>query len=386
MSGPSVALVAHTVHDRGGMERAVAELIRGTADRFAFTLIASEVQEDLRHLVRWLPIRVPRRPVPLLLAGFWVAAGARLRDVDADLVHTVGAIVPTRADIATVQFCHAAVAHLPQEMRGVDGGVARQVNHAIDRRLALGMERHCYRERRIRMLAAASSGVERELHEHYAGVPTTVIPNAVDPTRFRPNTQSRATVRAEHGYTDEDVVAVFLGGDWRRKGLPVVIEALAEARRRGATRLRLLVVGRGNEVAAAAHAAAVGVAEAVTIAGPTLRPEALLAAGDVFVSASSYEAFPLAALEAASVGLPIVATPINGIEELVVDGVGGLLCPRDPTSFGAALVRLHEDAGLRQRMGAAVRTSAAAYTWGAVNRATGEHYERLAATSDDRPR
>ena len=380
MSRLSVAFVAHGVHDRGGMERVVAELIRGTADRIAFTLLATHVQDDIRELVDWVPIRVPSRPAPLRFSAFWAAAGARLRDVDADLVHTVGAIVPNRTDIASVHFCHAAFAALPAAVRGVDGNVARRLNRTIDGRVSEAAERHCYRAGRTRMLTAVSSGIARELHEHFPGVPTTVIANGVDGERFRADPVARSAIRARLGYAGGDVVAVFLGGDWRRKGLVVAIDAVAEARRRGASHLRLLVVGRGDEEAAAEQATAAGVRDAVTFFGVSARPQDQLQAADIFVSPTGYEAFGLNALEAASVRLPVVATSVHGIEDFVVDGVGGFLCPRTPRAFADAMTRLHDDPVLRRTMGEAARVGASRYTWEAANRRTAELYAALAST------
>ena len=63
---PSVVLVAHGVHDHGGMERACAELLRRTHEEFDFIVISAQLDPALRALVkRWVRIRVPMRPIPL---------------------------------------------------------------------------------------------------------------------------------------------------------------------------------------------------------------------------------------------------------------------------------------------------------------------------------
>jgi glycosyltransferase involved in cell wall biosynthesis len=79
----------------------------------------------------------------------------------------------------------------------------------------------------------------------------------------------------------------------------------------------------------------------------------LLAAGDVFVLASKYEGYPLAVMEALSLGLPVVSTNVGGVPDTVVDGVQGLLVPPGrPELLAAALTRLVRDPALRRAMAA----------------------------------
>jgi glycosyltransferase involved in cell wall biosynthesis len=73
---------------------------------------------------------------------------------------------------------------------------------------------------------------------------------------------------------------------------------------------------------------------------------------DVFVFPSHYEGMPMAVLEAMAAGLPVVATSVGGIPELVADGVNGILiAPRAPRDLSAALEKLCKDARLRSEMG-----------------------------------
>ena len=127
-------------------------------------------------------------------------------------------------------------------MRRCSGGS----NTAANRIVALLAERWCYREGRVRTLAAVSDGIAGELATHFAGVPVVVTPNGVDARRFRPNKTDRSRIRSAGGAADDDVVVLFVGGDWDRKGLAVAIEAVAEGVLLGAGRLKLWVVGHGD--------------------------------------------------------------------------------------------------------------------------------------------
>ena len=82
--------------------------------------------------------------------------------------------------------------------------------------------------------------------------------------------------------------------------------------------------------------------------------DAIYAAMDMFVLASHREGFPPAAMEAAAMGLPVIATDIRGCRQVVEDGVNGVLVPvRDAHALASAVGRVAADDDLRRRMGSA---------------------------------
>lgn len=360
---PVVALVAHEIHDRGGMERALAELIKGAHQRYRFIVVSIDLDPDLLPLVEWRRIRVPRRPFPLRFVLFFLLAGRRLRSIDVDIVHTLGAIVPGKADVATVQFCHAAfqaqTAHLPP---AAQTSPARRLNRLVARKLALQAERWCYRRAGVGVLAVVSKGVAAEVRRYYSGLPVALTPNGVDHSRFRRDPDAGARLRRELGLPPDDVVALFLGGDWARKGLDLVIEALAEAKQSHPA-LRLWVVGTGDQRRFTALSTRLDVADRVTFFGPRVDTECFYRAADIFVLPTSYETFSLVAYEAAASELPVVAPPVSGIADLVGDDEAGILVRREPGSIAAALVRLARDPNLRRKLGDSGRRRSAPYTW-----------------------
>jgi glycosyltransferase involved in cell wall biosynthesis len=311
------------------------------------------------------------------MAPFWLASARLARRIETDLVHTMGAITPGPVDLVSVQFCHAAFQAMPNPSHGDPVGLSRRINKAVARRMAIDAERWCYRPTRTRKFAAASAGIQAELARHYPDVPSTVIPNAADHTRFRPDPELRAAVRSQLGVSEDSVVVLFLGGDWGRKGLRVTIDGIGEARRAGATSVVLWVVGRGDVSGYQAHARTVEDSAWCTFHGFSREPERFLAAADVFISPTTYEAFPLAALEAAACGVPVVATSVNGIAELIRDGQEGLIVSRDASSIARAIRTLAGNPAMRARMGVAACASARRYTWDAVARRTLDAYDEL---------
>jgi len=354
---PTIALVAHGVHEHGGMERAFYELVRQAHDRYRFVVIASELDERLRGDVEWQRIRVPMRPISLKLVVFWLLAGLRLARTRATLVHTMGALVPNRADVATVQFCAAGFHERTGRFSSPGRTPLRRLNSAIVGLLGRAFETWSYRSGRLRVASAVSRGVAREVERHYPSVPLAITPNGVDLSRFVPDAAARAALRAEHGVRDDELVCMFVGNDWEHKGLAIAIDALAASGVDG----RLWVVGRGDVARYGARARELGVE--VLFAGSRTDVERWLAAADVFVFPTLYETFSNAAYEAAAVGLPVVATRVSGIDELLEGGRAGILVERDAASVAAALRTLAGDPTLRARLGAEGRRRTSSFDW-----------------------
>ena len=359
---PRVVLVAHGAHDEGGMERVFAELIRHAHREYEFVVISSELAPDLVTLVEWRRTRVPLRPAPVRFSLFYVLAGLRLWRArrTADLVHTCGALVPNRVDLASVHFCHAGFREAVGSRAGDGRPILRRVNTAVAGGLGLAAERWSFRRGRTRVLGAVSEGVAAEVERGYPGVRVVVTPNGVDLDRFRPDERARAELRGARGVNGEELVALFVGGDWHHKGLGVLLEALAAA-----PGMRLWVVGRGDEAGFKAKAEQLGVATRVEFMGTQSDVERFYQAADVLVLPSRYEAFSLVSLEAAACGLPLVVTPVIGVVELIGDGEAGRIVERSAEAIAGALTDLASDSELRSRMGAAARRRASSFTWAA---------------------
>ena len=358
-----VLIVAHGAHDDGGMERAMAELIRRAHAEYDLTVVATDLAPDLRALVDWRPVRVLRRPRPLRFVLFFVLGGISAARIRADVVHTLGALVPNRAHVATVQFCHAGYREAARAGGAASRPPLRRLNAAVTRELGHRAERWSYGRGRIPVLAAVSNGVARELLRHYPSARVAVTPNGVDVDRFRPDLHAREELRSAEGVPGDTTVAVFVGSDWDHKGLRIALEAVARARASGAARLILWVVGRGDELRFGAEAARLGVASNVRFFGFRRDAERFYQAADVFLLPSAYETFSLVSFEAAACGLPVVATRLNGVEELIGTNGAGIMVERTAEAFAEALAYLAANPEERRAMGEIARRRASSFTW-----------------------
>jgi glycosyltransferase involved in cell wall biosynthesis len=151
---------------------------------------------------------------------------------------------------------------------------------------------------------------------------------------------------------------VFVGRLTEQKGLPVALAALRQV-----AEARLVVVGDGPERGRLDElAGSLGVGDRVTFTGSLQRGDVLryLAGARAAVLPSLWENLPHSAVEALSVGTPVLASAVGGVPEVVHDGDNGLLVPPgDPDALAAGLERLLRDDALRDRLAAAARQSVA---------------------------
>jgi glycosyltransferase involved in cell wall biosynthesis len=198
-----------------------------------------------------------------------------------------------------------------------------------------------------------------------AAAKTHVVPNGVDPSRFRPSAR-RSRPAVPGGF-----VVGFVGSLKPWHGLENLAGGFARLHsRRPAARLLIVGGGPGRE-RLAGDLDARGVLAAVDWAGtvPAEDVPGLLCSMDVAVvpypAGDGFYFSPLKLFEAMAAGLPVVASGTGQLAEVVRHDVTGLLCrPGDDAELAAALERLHDDPTLRMRLGRAARRRVLeAHTW-----------------------
>ncbi|MGK9221264.1 MULTISPECIES: glycosyltransferase [unclassified Microbacterium] len=241
--------------------------------------------------------------------------------------------------------------------------------------------------REVDMVVATCSDEAFELRA--LGVPSrriSIAPCGVDLDLFRPQ-----------GSVDERGArhrVLSVGRLVPRKGVDLVVRAIARLRAEGIDDVELVVVGSDGAAGAAdpeaarlrALAADLGVADRVVFRGQVSRDgmPALLRSSDVVVCAPWYEPFGIVPLEAMACGTPVIAASVGGLIDTVVDGATGLhVPPRDADAIAVALRRLLPDRDLLRAFGTAGRERVEArYSWDRVAAQT----ERIYASTLSRAR
>ncbi len=230
-------------------------------------------------------------------------------------------------------------------------GLPAVTTRRMDRRVKRNWRTRLIYRRLVDHAVAISPAVAECLHAGgVARERTSLIPSSIDPDELKPSA-SREDVRAELGAGEGDVLLLVLASLVRRKGVDVLLEALAKL---GEPRPRLAIAGDGSERASLERQATeLGLASSVTFLGHRDDKADLLHACDVFVLPSRREGLGVAALEAMACGRPVVATDVGGLAEAVRDGRTGLVVPpEDPAALAGALERLSRNADARAAMGA----------------------------------
>jgi len=205
-----------------------------------------------------------------------------------------------------------------------------------------------------------------------------VIPNGVDAAEFAGrDTAFKSTL----GLAPDQPLVTTIGRLHEQKGMDAFVRAAASVRR-ARPECRFLIVGSGPlEGRLRAMAKGLGLGEALTFLGHCDDVPAVLRATDVFVLASLWEGMPNVVLEAMAAGAPVVATRVEGTEDLVEHGATGLLVmPRDLPSLVSAVLRLLDEPEAARRLADAAQARVREhFTLDAMVRRHEELYARLLA-------
>jgi glycosyltransferase involved in cell wall biosynthesis len=205
------------------------------------------------------------------------------------------------------------------------------------------------------------------------------LPNGIPPLTL----PAHPSVREELSIADDAPVIGAVAILRPQKAVDVLVRASAIVRERFPT-VRVLVAGHGALRGDLERLRAeLGLDDTVDFLGPRTDVPALLATFDVAALSSDYEGAPLVVMEYMAAGLPIVATRVGGVPDLIEDGRSGLLVDRrSPEQLAAALVGLLEDRETARRLGAeARRRQQAEFSIEAAASRLGDLYERVYAMS-----
>jgi UDP-glucose:(heptosyl)LPS alpha-1,3-glucosyltransferase len=371
-----VTIVAHDIGSVRGMERQLSALIMGLRRLgHPVTVIARTYELPASAGVTFHRVRGPGRPFLIAYPWFLLAGSLAVRRWRRGVVQATGAIVFNRLDVIAVHYCHQVATATPSRSTPMFrihvrlAGVMKRVG-----------ERLCFAINRPAAVVCVSEGVAEEIREHFPRLADRVltIHNGIDTEGFTPAMRQRdaQALRTRLAIPDGRLVAAFVASEWERKGLAPLLQALALA-----PEWDLVVAGGGDEAHYRELADSLGVGAAVHWLGVTREVQLVYELADAFVLPSSYETFSLVTFEAAASGLPVLATPVNGVRELIEDGYNGFLISREPRAIADRLTQLGADPALRTRLGQAARRSALAYD--SERMVAGHHklYVRLAGAA-----
>ena len=340
----------------GGPAVLISSLARGMdPEEFDFRLITGNCAEDEADYLLTQAQDVTAERIDGLGRSVkpWSDASAvatlarRFRELRPDVIHThtakAGVVGRAAAKLAgggaaVVHTYHGHLLHgyfSPTKTRGVvalEKGLAR----ATDRFVAVGPQ------------------VRDDLLAARIGSPAQYV--VIPPGLSLPPMPSRAAARASLGIAPDRPVISMLGrltGIKRPDRFADAVAILSQSHP-GA---QFLVAGAGD-LAAGLQDMVTSRSLPVTMLGWRSDVETVLAASDALVLTSDNEGTPLSLIQAGLAGLPVVATDVGAVGDVVLDGETGILCAPDASAVARSLVALLDDPGLAARLGANARLRA----------------------------
>ena len=232
-----------------------------------------------------------------------------------------------------------------------------RVNYRSRSRASLLLDRWLRREDDL-LISESEASRAFLLSLGYAPERVRTVRNGVDLPEL-PSAAERKRARLQLGLREDEPLLLSMGRLDEQKGHSVLLDAAA--RLQAQNRPRCAVVGDGPlRDRLRRQAVRLGLERSVQLPGERADVRAWMHAADVFVLPSLWEGLPNALLEAMALGLPTVASRVDGVPEAVTDGIEGVLVkPEDPAALAAALDSLLADAALRRRLGEAGRARVA---------------------------
>ena len=379
-----LAVVSPFVDRRHGTERALAELLERLASEYGCEMhLYAQRVDDLAVAERqpagteqsgaifWHRVPSIRGPHVVQFVA-WVMLQGLLRRWDTifggisyDLVLSPG-INCLQPDVVIVHALFHRLQELAREDRNAQlekGSFFRQLHRRVYYALLTRMERRIYADEKV-SLAAVSQLTAGLLNEYFHLKDVCLIPNGVDTAHFSPAARlaRRAEARKRRGFRDEDFVLLLIGNDWRVKGLPVILDAIAAL---PAVPVRLLVAGSDAAESFRARAIQLGVQDRCLWELPGPDVVDFYAAADVYVSPSREDSFGLPVAEAMACGLPVITSLFAGVADYIEDGLDGFALrePRDAKTLRQLIERLQREPDLRRNLGEAAAKKAMEWDW-----------------------
>lgn len=319
-----IGLVKRSFRLQGGGERQIAYLIDGLqAHGDRVHLFSEECPPGpSRESLVYHPVPHVPWPRAFRALGFALSARSVLRRADLPLVQSF--------DRTLGQHIYRAGEGVHREWlirkRRALTAIARGWSYlSLFDHLLVALERWVFCKT-PRIIANSHRGREEILrHTGISSTRITTIYNGVDARCFHPGVRARwrQAQRAAWEVAPDEVVLLWVGSGFRRKGLSYLLAALALLRGRGIANVRLVVVGKDHIGPYHRLAGQQALSDWLRFEGQRTNVERYYAGADLFVLPTLYDPFANACLEAMACGLPVLTTEANGAAELIQDGING---------------------------------------------------------------
>jgi glycosyltransferase involved in cell wall biosynthesis len=205
--------------------------------------------------------------------------------------------------------------------------------------------------RKANALILLTDSMRKKFADYYHG-PVYIIPNGIEMERF--NNHSKEAARQKFGVGCGEKIILYVGRLRDYKGIMYLISAMSKISRNDST-AKLVVVGgdQGEKQNVERMIEELSLQEKIDLVGEKSPEDVLdyMVSADIFVLPSLREGFPNVFLEAMGSGLPIVSTNVDGLPEIIADGINGFLVPpKNADQLADKVCQLLSDTELREKI------------------------------------
>lgn len=366
---PRLVVVSPFLDKQHGTERCVAEQIERLAGVYEIHLYSSRVEDVDLSGVTWH--RVSALGGPHLFAYIWWLCAnpfqrwrhAKFRGIAPDVIYSPG-VNCLDADVVSVHVLFSKVREQITQEQHHSVAWPLILHRRIYYRLIQFLENKLYGRDNIFLAAVSEKGAQDIRARFGQKKHLSVIYHGVDTAKFNPQKRSelRANARAELNLNNDAFAILFIGNDWRNRGLPCLLNAAAMLQDPNA---HILVVGTDSAAAYQEAAENLRLAGRVHFLPPRRDVEFYYAAADAYAGPSLEDTFSLPPAEAMACGLPVITSRATGVSEIIHHGEDGLVLEdsTDAKTLSEWLARLASDSNWRNQLGTAAARTAAGYTW-----------------------
>jgi glycosyltransferase involved in cell wall biosynthesis len=370
---PRLAVVSPFLGKSFGTERAVIEWLDHLPDIFEIHIYSQHVEDLDPNRYRWH--RVPKLPGPHILGYlWWFVANRFMRAMDTtfrglryDLVYSPG-INCLDAGVISVHIVFAEyLRQAHRELKFQENPISlwpRLLHRKLYYSLIVALEKRIYSDRNTTLVLYAQK-TAKDLERFYGrSDPMPVLYLGIDHAVFNP--QRRAALRQEArrqlGITSDRFVVLLVGNDLKKKGIAVMLEAMARLRQ---LPIDFIAAGREDPAPFKAMATNQSLEERVRFVPARADVEFYYAAADAYAGPSLEDTFALPPAEAMACGLPVIVSAENGTCEIISHESDGLILrdSLDSAALAEMIRKLYEDRGFSDRLGIQAARTVLKYTW-----------------------
>ena len=369
---PKIAVVSPFLDKRHGSERIIVEWLSHLTE-FEIHVYSQQVEDFDRTKFTWH--RIPKLPGPHLLNFLWWLVANRLwrywdqrfRGLRHDLVFSSGANC-LDADAICVHIVFAEyVRQVRPEMNFVRNPIwewPRLLHRKLYYSIAVFMENQAYKNHAT-ALVVNSRKTANGLKQFFGRVdPIPVLRLGLDHEVFNIAIRARLREPARRtlGIPQNQFTLILVGNDWRNKGVPVLLNVLADLRD---LPVGLLIVTGEDLSACRRLVTEKGLDDRVFLLPPRKDIEFYYAAADAYAGPSLQDAYGIPPAEAMACGLPVIVSAAAGVSEIVTNNMDGMILdnPKDASKLANMIRRLYDDQTFRDGLGINAAATARQYTW-----------------------